>query len=239
MNPQYFGDTRDLFKYDLARHIMKSMPELGYFAVVPMLTGTGAKGKKKSATKDLARAAEKGKAGTQNKELVALMELLQDVKSSTEYFTGIEEYGERERIAMKIFNQVPFSHENRNHYFRHVLAHFPRRSLVFLDPDTGLEESASSGKHLLLSETKALYDRMDTGSVLMIYQHYPRVNRKDYRRTRCLQLKELTGSSPAAITDNDIVFFLLAKNPEHAALLNDSIERYANTYPDLDACTCR
>jgi hypothetical protein len=214
------------------------MPELQYFAFIPMLTGDIVKGKKKSATKNLARAAEKGKAGTQNKELVTLMELVQDAGRSMDYFNSIEEYCERERIAIKLFNQIPFSHETRERYFRHVLAHIPHQSLVFLDPDTGLEESTPSEKHLLLSEAKALYDRMDPGSVLMIYQHYPRMNRKDYRRTRCLQLKSLTGSAPVAITDNEIVFFLLAKRPEQAAQLNDSLERYANSYLNLDARTC-
>ena len=40
MNVRYFGDTRDLFKFDLVRHIMKSLPELAGFTFVPMLTGT-------------------------------------------------------------------------------------------------------------------------------------------------------------------------------------------------------
>ena len=39
LSARNFGDTRDLFKFDLVRHIMKSLPDLKGFTFVPMLTG--------------------------------------------------------------------------------------------------------------------------------------------------------------------------------------------------------
>ena len=38
MNRMFFGDARDLFKFDLVRHIMKAFPDLASFTFVPMLT---------------------------------------------------------------------------------------------------------------------------------------------------------------------------------------------------------
>jgi hypothetical protein len=239
MNRQYFGDTRDLFKFDLVRHIMKSLPELSGFTYVPMLSETkGAGRNKKSPKKDLALALAAGKAGTQNRDLSTLMEQLQDIESTLEYVTGISSYFGSEQIATEIFHKIRFTHETRDHYFQNILEHFPARSLVFLDPDTGLEEGLPGEKHLLFSEVKAVHDTMDAGSILMIYQHFPRVKRGGYIRNRCLQLTKLTGSPPVAITDNEIVFFLIAKDPGHNERLNDCIESYANSYPDLKSCAC-
>ena len=38
MNIHFSGDTRDLFKFDLARHLMKEIHELERFTFIPMIT---------------------------------------------------------------------------------------------------------------------------------------------------------------------------------------------------------
>ncbi len=239
MKNQYFGDNRDLFKFDLVRHIMKSLLELSGFTYVPMFSEDGGKsGGQKKRTKDLPGALAAGKAGTQNRDLSALMEQLQDAGSTLEYVNGINSYFEKEQIATEIFHKTRFTHENRDPYFRNILSHFPTRSLVFFDPDTGLEDGPPTEKHLLLSEVKVIHDTMDAGSILMIYQHFPRVKRAGYIRNRCSQLAQLTGFLPVVITDNEIIFFFLVKNPKQQQRLNDCIESYANSYPDLTSCAC-
>jgi hypothetical protein len=53
MNRIFFGDARDLFKFDLVRHIMKAFPDLLSFTFVPMLTEEEpATGKKKTRAKN-------------------------------------------------------------------------------------------------------------------------------------------------------------------------------------------
>jgi len=70
MNRKYFGDTRDLFKFDLVRHLVKSLPELEGFAFVPMLTEDSTAGtKRRGGALDLDRALKAGKAGSQNQAL--------------------------------------------------------------------------------------------------------------------------------------------------------------------------
>jgi hypothetical protein len=236
MNRTYFGDTRDLFKFDLVRHIMKSLPELASFTFVPMLTESEENGgKKKSTKKDLGRALKAGKPGSQNRDLLAHMERLQEIEDDLEYFSTIRTYFRNENILIDIFDRQRFTHEKRDHYFQSVFEALPKKSLIFLDPDTGLEERQPTAKHLLMTEVKKIYHRMDAGSVMMIYQHFPRVPRDRYVKHRCEQLAELTGSDPVTITDNEIIFFLLAKNPKTRSRLELVLERYANTYPALNS----
>ncbi|MFA5220716.1 MAG: hypothetical protein WC391_00320 [Methanoregula sp.] len=239
MNRVYFGDTRDLFKFDLIRHLMKSMPELARFAFVPMLTETKERiSKKKSPAKDLKRAWKTGKAGSQNKELVGSMERLQEIEDDLEYFNGVREYFQKEKILVDIMERPRFTHEKREHYFQHLFDEFPARSLIFLDPDTGLEESSPTQKHLLLDELKKIYKRMDTGSIIMIYQHFPRATRAGYIKRRCEQLTKLTGVNPVIIMDTEIAFFLSTKNEKLRISLEQNIENYANSYPALESAVC-
>jgi len=239
MNRTYFGDTRDLFKFDLVRHLMKALPGFESFTFVPMLTeGESKAARKKSATKDMEKAYKTGKAGSQNIDLLSHMERLQEIDDDLEYFRQIESYFKKERIIIDIIHQKAFSHTHRKKYFDDLYAKFPKKTLIFLDPDIGLEESTPSEKHLLFAEVKKIYDHMDPGSVMMIYQHFPRIKHDGYIKNRSNQIHELTGTMPCTITDNEIVFFLLAKNEKRKQQLQDVLEIYANTYPMLDSILC-
>ena len=64
MNISFSGDTRDLFKFDLVRHLMKSFPDLGSFTFIPMLTDRDVPTtKKKSRKTDLTKAIKSGEGG--------------------------------------------------------------------------------------------------------------------------------------------------------------------------------
>jgi len=239
MNRLYFGDTRDLFKFDLVRHIMKAVPAFDSFTFIPMLTGTdGGSRNKKSLGKDLAKARKAGKAGSQNQDLVAQMEHLQEIEDDLKYFQHIREYFNKEHILAHIFSEQTFSHKDRSRYFGQILTHIPQKSLIFLDPDTGIEGDKPTEKHLLFEEIKQITNSMDNRSIVMIYQHFPRIKHDGYVRQRCSQLNQLTGMVPLTITDNEILFFLLVKNEKFKKEMEEVLERYANSYPHLTSCTC-
>lgn len=239
MNRIYFGDTRDLFKFDLVRHIMKSLPKLACFTFVPMLTANGTtKGGRKNARQDMDKAKKAGKAGSQNRDLAWNLERLQEIENDLEYFSGIKAYFQKEHILIDILDEPQFTHTTRDRYFQNLFDNFPTRSLIFLDPDTGLEESKPTEKHLLLSEVKKIYDRMDARSIMMIYQHFPRQPHNGYIVRRNRQLLDVTGTAPVTITDNEIVFFLIVKNEDFRSRLEQVVENYANCYPALDSCAC-
>lgn len=239
MNRTFFGDTRDLFKYDLVRHVMKALPVFDSFTFIPMLSDEpDPSGGKKSAKKDLEQAVRTGRAGSQNRDLLLHMERLQEIDDDLEYFQEIHAYFKRENILLDILHSHPFSHRSRGEYFENILKKFPKKSLIFLDPDVGLEESKPSKKHLLFDEVSRIAGKMDTRSVLMIYQHFPRQSHAGYVRRRCSELHTLTGCCPISITDNEIVFFFLCKSPKLREDLEEVLSRYANSYPALDSCSC-
>ena len=239
MNRIFFGDARDLFKFDLVRHIMKAFPDLASFTFVPMLTEEELKtGTKKTATKDLGLAQKKGRAGTKNRELMEDMGRLQEIDDDLEYFHGVQSYFKKENIIVDILHKDTFSHEHRVNYFKKVFENFPINSLIFLDPDTGLEVKNPTQRHLLFAEVEKIYNHMDHQSVLMIYQHLPRVTRDGYIRKRCGELAEITRSRPETITDNEIVFFIMTKNPQLKTRLCAVLGEYADKYNTLIACDC-
>lgn len=238
MNRQFFGDTRDLFKYDLVRHIMKALPLFDSFTFIPMLT-EGEPVKMSSTANDFEKATRHGRAGSQNHDLIAHMERLQEIDDDLEYFLTVGAYFRKENILLDIIDSSLFSHEKRARYFDNIAAHLPKKSLIFLDPDIGLAESKPSKKHLLLDEVKKIFERMDTKSALMIYQHFPREKHEEYVRRRCTELHNLTGTYPVNITDNEIIFFFLVNNPRLHENLEGVLSVYADTYPVLNSSTCQ
>jgi len=243
MNRRYTGDIRDLFKIDLAIHLMKEVPALENFTFVPMLTegepGAGSRkrrakaGANGGAKKDLAAAVAKKRAGSRNTGLVRQMKRLQEINSDTEYFRAIHDIFDNEKILIRILEEPAFSHANRDAYFNSLFLSFPEKSLIFLDPDTGLETKNPTKRHLLFNEVKRVYDRMDRKSVLMIYQHFPRVIREGYVKRRCAELEQYTGTHPLSVTDNEIVFFLLVKDTGLKTALEEAIASYMDPYPAL------
>jgi len=77
---------------------------------------------------------------------------------------------------------------------------------------------------------------MDNRSILMIYQHLPRVTRAGYIEKRCRELAAVSHSRPETITDNEIVFFILTKNPLIRTRLCAVLGSYADTYNTLVSC---
>lgn len=239
MGGRCFGDTRDLFKFDLVRHMMKSLPELEGFTFVPMLTGTESEGSRKNgAGKDLKKAYRSGKAGSQNQRLREHMERLQEIDTDLAYIEGVCTYFGRELIFIDIPGRQQFTNDARGAYFRSVFGKLPKKSLIFIDPETGLAEENTDCRHLLFTEIKTVSDRMDAGSVLMLYQHLSRGKHREAIPAIVARLEECTGLKPAVITDNELVFFILAKNQKLAARLQDSLECYADTYPALQCMSC-
>ncbi len=234
MNRKYSGDIRDLFKIDLVSHLMKEIPSLHCFTFVPMLTeGEGKSGSGKGRNHNLPAAVAKGRAGSRNSALLRYMTRLQEIRSDTEYFRAIRDLFNHEMIHIRIVEKPVFSERNRDDYFNNLFAQFPERTLLLLDPDIGLEVKNSTKRHLLFDEVKQVYDHLDSGSVLMIYQHIPRIVRGSYIRKRCSELGQCTGMKPLTVTDNEIVFFFVAKDPRLIAGLEQAIGTYIAQYPAL------
>ena len=221
MKNQYFGDNKDLFTYDLVLHIIQA-GLVEHFTFIPMLTSNdntrhGSKYRR-----------DKAKAGRENKELVSFLDECvmggrRDIKQLGSFFG---KYG----IKMKIYGK-DFSHQQRQEYFEQIGGEFLSKSLIFADPDVGLEVKRSGKEHILYAEVKDLYQRMDKSSILMIYQYLPRQPRQGYLNMRCEELKEkVAGDYPVCIDDNEIAFFFLTKDESLEHSLTHLISNYVECY---------
>ena len=233
MKNQYFGDIRDLFKYDLIQRILKELSSSQKFTFIPMLTkydpkrGDGNKS-------DFARAKKDGRPGTNNERLIGFLKKYGEIDKDKRDFTKIGNYFKSEGIKVLIYKDKGheyFEHKARDRYFKNIPGEYLHKSLVFVDPDIGLEVKNPTEKHLLYSKVRELYDRMDEGSILMIYQHFPREDHKKYPRRRANKLRDRTENLPICISDNEIIFFLLTKNEGLKNQLERIISRYKKDYP--------
>ena len=221
MNPQFFGDRHDLFKYDLIFTIMDRMRyDLSSFTFVPMLTKN-----RPQKTNDIA--------GADNHLLREVFNTLFGDGAAPGYFEGIRHYFISGGFRTNIFNERIFSHANRTDYFDSVHAKVPANSLIFLDPDTGLKEKNATEKHLRYSELRELYNEMDAGSILMVYQHHNRYRTKNQNFPEGIAEKvyQKTGVRPVCIDDNTIMFLFLLKNTQLKAKLEGILKDYKKKYP--------
>ena len=87
MRNQFFGDVRDLFKYDLITWLIQNINSIDQFAFIPMLTEDDDK------DHGLKMNYAKAKAGTNNTELVKILEGCvnrgkRDIRQIKSYFRG-------------------------------------------------------------------------------------------------------------------------------------------------------
>lgn len=84
------------------------------------------------------------------------------------------------------------------------------KSVVFLDPDNGLETSSTksgsvgASKYVFLKELQKIWE---LGHSIIVYQHYPRVQRVPYVRSQLDRLhRQLQGMNGAALLTNRVAF---------------------------------
>lgn len=232
MKNQYFGDIRDLFKYDLIQRILEEINSLQRFTFIPMLTKNDPK-RGDGNKRDFDRA----KAGKANKDLMKFLKKYKEIDRDKRDFTEIENYFKSKNIEIVFYKGYEyFNHKTRGEYFKNIPEEFLHNPLVFVDPDIGFEIKNSTGKHLLYEEVEYLYDRVDKDSILIIYQHFPRARHK-YKEYlpegRSNTLEKKIGDLPIYISDNEIVFFLLTKSDKLKSQLKRIIKWYKRDFPNL------
>ena len=122
---------------------------------------------------------------------------------------------------------VPDSAGKRDEWFKDLATCAQSCDLVFLDPDNGFEVKSRpygckhSSKYLFWREAKAL---LNSGPSLLIYQHFPRINRIEYIQRRTNELRNaLPGTDIATFSTSRVAFFLIL-HPKHHHLLPQIVE---------------
>ncbi|MFN2638044.1 MAG: hypothetical protein ABR585_13550 [Gemmatimonadaceae bacterium] len=102
---------------------------------------------------------------------------------------------------------------NRSTYFASIPASALTSALVFIDPDNGLEpRSGATTAHVRLEELLALWKRMSSGSVLLVYQHKPRVREAEFWPDAARRLAACLGTPIGWVPFGDVGFLLAARN---------------------------
>ena len=117
---------------------------------------------------------------------------------------------------------LPDDERSRQAYFERVLAALKGADLLFFDPDTGLEPSASwgrraSGQYLYWSEVRKA---ASTGASMLIFQLWKRENRQQTLARLTETLRTTIKGAAIASIDSPFVAFLTACRLAHR-------ERYA------------
>ena len=120
---------------------------------------------------------------------------------------------------------------DRNDDFDQIPPNSLQSAVILVDPDNGLEVKSSRHgnlhKYIRYSEAKGLFSRMNRDSLLVLYQHLPRVRRERYladlhNRTQ----KELGCPTPVSIADSQIALVIVARD----AIRRRRIEPAASEY---------
>jgi len=100
------------------------------------------------------------------------------------------------------------------------------RSIIFLDPDTGLEPANPGLEHVLDREVNTIWKSIKDGDCLAFYQHQTNRNGQPWIETKKIQFARSIGVNASDIMiasgpqiANDVVFFYIQKN--HASHRTD------------------
>lgn len=231
MKNQYYGDNKDLFKFDLIEQIMFSHLGIKNFFYVPMLTPNDDSGHGED------RVRKDASAGHHNHDLLRFLDKPNNQPKNERRVREIKEYFENEKkLAIKFYDHISdkeyFTHRNRKEYFSEVLSETPAKSLVFLDPDTGIEVKKSQDQHILYSELRQILEILDDLSVLMVIQFFHRGNHHEQMKRRTTELSKITNFL-TYIWDKKIIFFFLMRKESVKEGLESILKAYRRSYPKL------
>lgn len=172
----------------------------------------------------------RAKAGMGNKELIDFLDGC--VERGRRDIRQLKSFFEKQNIGVIIYREDGyFTHRQRREYFELIGNELLSESLVFVDPDVGLEVQRPGEKHIFYSEIEGLYRRMSETSILMLYQYLPRLPHQDYLNWRCTELKDrITGDYPICIDDGEVAFFFLTREEHVEHELTHVIGDYAERY---------
>ena len=225
MKDQYVGDVNDFAKYQLLR---LCEPLFGRLVVAWMLTEADGRG-------DGARIGYLQDAGRGELDIELFRTLGEIVSSGQRSVAAIEESGV---LGDAEFHRglMPTEREGRSAYFSSLGELADSSSVIFLDPDNGIEVASvaagrrHSERYVYWEELAALAAR---GASLLVYQHFPRVERRGYLADLLGRLGEESGGFRTFAAYTSQVGFLFAVSDEHGAQVREAVRQRCADSPLL------
>ena len=122
------------------------------------------------------------------------------------------------RINVIVYDK-PFKHDTRATFHKELIGFLKKnkqKSIIFLDPDTGLAPKQPKDTHVKLNEVTLIWKELKQGDVLVFYQH--RFRKKGWDQDK---REQLSGAIRVPINSikiakgqqivNDVVFYYIQK----------------------------
>ena len=204
MKQQYFGDVNDYVKYGILRCMAAGGLRVG---VCWMMTPDDGRsdGEKKF------HFDQPGKWASHDDELFTALQTLADQQESR----PLEAFEQKELIPGARFYGalVPDAADSRQVWFQQALTVLGETELIFFDPDNGIEVPSKpagckdSSKYVLWAELERTWR---SGKSLLIFQHFPRINRELYIRSLVEQAqRRLVATNIVALRSANVLFLLV------------------------------
>jgi len=227
---QYFADRRDLFKYDLLLDLVERRGSQRRLTFIPMLTAGDESGE--------GNVTRYGRDGRRP----VVYEYLRDALSS----------GRRDiRLLRQLMSQVDvefmayrddrwFEDKTRREYFARIPIEGLESSVVFFDPDIGLQTGSpgymrrkGAEKYLMYSELTDVWKRASHDSVVVVYQHLQKDATKrahDVDRRLAELNRHLEAQRSWAVQSGDLAFLVLARDPDVALRIRLALDEHVRRH---------
>jgi hypothetical protein len=151
-----------------------------------------------------------------------------DVREIASYFAGgpfrFRPYGDDHTTYL--------TQARREEYFAGIPDAALRCSVVFFDPDNGLEPSGgASPSHLKYDELRSVLRRMDDQSIAVVYQHLPRQNGDVFWPAVAERLSVELRSWVGFLAAGDVAFYCVVRSPNLARQCALLVEQFAKNWP--------
>ena len=216
MKDQYVGDLNDYAKYQLLR---AARPLFGEMIVAWMLTAPDGGG-------DGAKVAYLSQPQWREADPELYDGLAALVRGGTRSVAAVAATALLPGASFEA-DLVPTGTDARTAYFEALAERAGAETLVFFDPDNGLEVKSVS-KHQPGARKYVYWDELalvaDSGAAVAIYQHFPRVQRLPYLQTLLGRLQvELGGEHMVFAAHSSHVAFLFAARSPLAEELGEAV----------------
>lgn len=89
-------------------------------------------------------------------------------------------------------------------------------------------------KYVKSEEIELIYSKMGQNSVLIIYQHLPRLHRKLFLYSTFSRLIDKLGCAmPVSISDNTIAFIIMAKDRKQQRRVREALHEYKRSHLEI------
>jgi hypothetical protein len=225
MKNQYFGDVNDYRKYGLIR-LLTGRGEIST-AVCWMLTPDD--GRTDGKFTDYLGSAEKWR--RYDPELFDVLRDLVLVRG----LRNVNQVETSEVLPNALFYTeiTPDDRKDRAKYFNDFLALAVDCDLIFFDPDNGLEVKSrpygrkNSSKYIYWRELTTAFA---AGHSLLVYQHFPRINREQFIQVKAQELAKKAGTRQIYTFQTPYVLFLLAAQERHEEFFKASTTSVTNVW---------